>query len=293
VKLNASGSLDWARSYHDASYTNFEGVRVADDGGILLVGAAQASTFDHYGQALAMKVDDSGVIQWQRTYRDRSALQTITGHGGGLLAAGVSEILGRSLELWIIKIDDSGQLGAACTQPVSSFLQVSNITPPVVERPYQVAETSASAVSTGTTKLSGPWDLQQDCIGNTNTPPSCELSYPEPAVLWPANHQMRPISIRNVTDPDGDLVSIQVDTVAQDEPTEGLGDGDTSPDAARSPFVLRAERSGLGDGRVYHIQFSASDGEGGVCSDLVTVCVPHDRATQCVDQGALFPTLDH
>ena len=41
--------------------------------------------------------------------------------------------------------------------------------------------------------------------------------------------------------------------VTQDEPVNGLGDGDTGPDAVTlsDGILLRAERSGTGDGRVY------------------------------------------
>jgi hypothetical protein len=56
------------------------------------------------------------------------------------------------------------------------------------------------------------------------------------------------------TDPDGDPVTVVIAGVTQDEPTNGLGDGDVSPDAVLSggsTVQLRAERSGLGNGRVY------------------------------------------
>ena len=53
--------------------------------------------------------------------------------------------------------------------------------------------------------------------------------------------------------------------------------------------LLRAERSGTGDGRVYHVTFRADDGQGGTCEGTVTVCVPHDQRPGhvCGDQGSL------
>ena len=44
----------------------------------------------------------------------------------------------------------------------------------------------------------------------------------------------------------------------------GLGDGDTCPDALLSgdTVLLRAERTGTGNGRVYRVTFSATDGRG-------------------------------
>jgi hypothetical protein len=100
-----------------------------------------------------------------------------------------------------------------------------------------------------------------------------------------------PVSIAGVVDPDGDPVTLSVTGITQDEPVQGQGSGDTCADATgvgSEAASLRAERSGSGDGRVYHIGFMAEDGRGGRCSGEVIVCVPHDRNRACVDQGKLF-----
>ncbi|HSD10468.1 MAG TPA: hypothetical protein VLF14_05770, partial [Candidatus Binatia bacterium] len=60
---------------------------------------------------------------------------------------------------------------------------------------------------------------------------------------------------------------------------EGLGEG-----VAR----LRAERSGSGDGRVYHLTFVADDGRGGQCTATVEVSVPKNRNREPLDQGGLY-----
>jgi hypothetical protein len=91
-----------------------------------------------------------------------------------------------------------------------------------------------------------------------------------------------------VTDPDNNA-TITIDSVFQDEPTNGQGDGDTDIDAfinADGTVLIRAERSGNGDGRVYHIHFTASDLEGSA-SGVVTVSVPKKKAT-AIDGGELF-----
>jgi hypothetical protein len=60
-----------------------------------------------------------------------------------------------------------------------------------------------------------------------------------------------------------------------------------------SSALLRSERSGLGDGRVYHLSFTATDPDGFSCSGVVTTCVPHDQGqgATCVDQGPLHDSL--
>lgn len=52
---------------------------------------------------------------------------------------------------------------------------------------------------------------------------------------------------------------------------------------------VRAERNGTGNGRVYHIGFTADDGNGGTYTGTVAVCVPHDRHDdECVDDRPLY-----
>jgi hypothetical protein len=94
-------------------------------------------------------------------------------------------------------------------------------------------------------------------------------------------------------DPDGDPVTITITGVTQDEPVDSGDDGNPCPDASGtggSVVQLRAERQGDGDGRVYHIAFTASDGHGSECTGVVSVCVPKHFGPNrtCVDEGSLF-----
>ncbi len=132
-----------------------------------------------------------------------------------------------------------------------------------------------------------------------NHPPVCTGATAGPSTLWPPNHQMVPISITGVTDPDGDPVTITATGITQDEAVRetGIGSGNTAPDASLSPLAVRSERNGNpktpGNGRVYHIDFTADDGKGGSCNGTVKVCVPHDQrpGATCVDGGPLFNSL--
>jgi hypothetical protein len=132
-----------------------------------------------------------------------------------------------------------------------------------------------------------------------NEPPICSAAAASPGVLWPPNHQMVPISITGVTDPDGNPITITATSISQDETVLALGEGSdrTSPDASLDPIAVRSERNGNpktpGDGRVYHVAFTANDGNGGLCSGVVKVCVPHDRrpGAVCVDGGPLYNSI--
>jgi hypothetical protein len=124
-------------------------------------------------------------------------------------------------------------------------------------------------------------------VQNANDPPLASAARPTIACVWPPNHGLVSVGIVGVSD-SNDNATITIDGVWQDEPTSGLGDGDTAVDAfinSDGTVLLRAERDGKGDGRVYHIHFTASDLEGSA-SGVVTVCVPHQKGRGVVDGGA-------
>jgi hypothetical protein len=120
-----------------------------------------------------------------------------------------------------------------------------------------------------------PWLslLQPDACDATchnrppNAPPDCSAAVASPDRLWPPNHRFADIAVEGVTDPDGDPVTITITSVTQDEPLAGRrGAGHTCPDAdgvRSAASLVRAERIGRRDGRVYHVSFTADDGRGG------------------------------
>jgi len=68
--------------------------------------------------------------------------------------------------------------------------------------------------------------------------------------------------------------------VNSNEPVNGLGDGDTAPDwiiTGDLTVNLRAERSGIGNGRIYTITVTCKDACGNSSVGSTTVTVPHDQ----------------
>lgn len=108
----------------------------------------------------------------------------------------------------------------------------------------------------------------------------------DPMILWPPNHKMVKIAIKaNAQDNSGLPVKLGA-TVSSNEPEEGLGDGDMTPDWT-TPVIdqatgvitlqLRAERSGLGNGRTYTVTINAIDEAGNTSIANVEIVVPHDQ----------------
>lgn len=129
-------------------------------------------------------------------------------------------------------------------------------------------------------------------VQNANDPPLASAAQPTIDLLWPPTHGLVAVGITGVSDPDNNA-TIVITSVTQDEPTNGLGDGDTAIDAIidGDAVLVRAERSGKGDGRVYHIHFTASDFEGSA-SGMVTVTVPQSKKKTAVDGGELFNSTE-
>jgi DNA-binding beta-propeller fold protein YncE len=120
-----------------------------------------------------------------------------------------------------------------------------------------------------------------------NRSPDCRSVAPSRTVLTNVNRRLVAITLEGATDPDGDAVTLSVDGVTQDEPVVGSGDH-TSPDAVdegEGELRVRAERNPRGDGRVYRIAFTASDGHSGSCSGTATVSVPRKRHKPAVDSA--------
>lgn len=130
-------------------------------------------------------------------------------------------------------------------------------------------------------------------LGIPSQPPVCDRAYPSVASIWPPNHELIPVQVLGVTDPDGDDVTITIGSIFQDEPVNSLGDGNTAPDGtgvSTDTAAVRAERSGTANGRVYTIGYTADDGQGGTCAGQVLVSVPKSQGKNgaAVDDGAVY-----
>ena len=125
---------------------------------------------------------------------------------------------------------------------------------------------------------------EQRTLKIDTTPPviSCSAS---PNVLWPPNHEMRPVQVAvNVSDNFSGVAGFSLVSVLSSEPALTSGSGNTNSDTANweigTPDLngsLRAERSGSGRGRTYTLVYSARDLAGNQADCRTTVSVPHSQ----------------
>lgn len=124
-----------------------------------------------------------------------------------------------------------------------------------------------------------------DCHCDLDTvPPQIEVTV-SPDVLWPPNHKLvevcATVTTFDVCDPNP---AVTLQSIVSSEPDNGTGDGNTMNDIQGADagsedycFLLRAERSGLGEGRVYTVTYCATDAAGNMTCASADVTVPHDQ----------------
>jgi hypothetical protein len=131
----------------------------------------------------------------------------------------------------------------------------------------------------------GQYDEATMTVSVVDTGPPRRSVALSPAVLWPPNHQLvritATISVDDACDP---TPNVRLLSNESNEPDDGRGDGNTSRDIQDAAFgtddrtfLLRAQRSGLGAGRVSTVTYEARDGSGNATVHRATVSVPHRR----------------
>jgi len=128
-------------------------------------------------------------------------------------------------------------------------------------------------------------DTQDPASGNNNATSVVTVSNAAPTItglstsvstLWPANHKLVDVNLTYVAQDGCGPVSVSI-AVTSNEPVNGPGAGNTSPDwvIVNNTLVrLRAERAGGGSGRVYTITVTATDEAGQATVASVEVAVP-------------------
>ncbi len=112
-------------------------------------------------------------------------------------------------------------------------------------------------------------------------PPTLEEVSVSPNMLWPPNHKYVDVTATVLASDNFDLNPfVTLVSVTSNEPDDGLGDGDTANDIVILDdyhFMLRAERSGNGTGRIYTITYQAADICGNVTTATAEVTVPKSK----------------
>lgn len=121
--------------------------------------------------------------------------------------------------------------------------------------------------------------------------------------MWPPNHEYQTFQVTDFVASVSDsceaslgVSSVVISQVTSDEPENGGGDGNTLNDIVIAgdckSVQLRAERANGGDGRVYTITFTVSDGSGNVGTAMAKVFVPQSQSSgPPVDSGPQYTVM--
>ncbi len=126
---------------------------------------------------------------------------------------------------------------------------------------------------------------EEDPCDPDTEPPTIDITLSR-ETLWPPNHKLvevcATVDVDDNCDPDP---VVELVSITSDEPDNGLGDGDTEDDIQSEDigtddtcFLLRSERQGGGDGRVYTITYCVTDASGNETCASAEVVVPHDQS---------------
>jgi hypothetical protein len=192
-------------------------------------------------------------------------------------------------------VDEYEEMGASATDTCDTELSVADVAGDTVDNrtpgTYEVLYETQDACGNAGEGLS-----RTVVVEDTMGPEIVEGAMP---MLWPPNHRYVTLSLSDCVESVIDACSGEIDVdeagviqaIYSDEPenVNGNGDGNTTDDIVildDSSFMVRAERSGQGNGRVYGIMFDVTDEGGNTVSAECHVGVPHDQSGDApVDDG--------
>jgi hypothetical protein len=169
-------------------------------------------------------------------------------------------------------------LGAATTADICDLAPSLSNNAPALFPPGMTTVTWSSTDDSGNT---GVATQMVDIVDTTAPTLTLALSTDR---LWPPNHRMVRVTANIVaTDTCDPNPQVRLVAITSNEADEGLGDGDMPNDVQGAAFgtddrefLLRAERSGLGNGRLYTVTYRVEDAGGNFAERQATVEVPFD-----------------
>ncbi|OLD11308.1 MAG: hypothetical protein AUI93_04795 [Crenarchaeota archaeon 13_1_40CM_3_52_10] len=113
LKLDENGNVQWQKTYGGTAIDHALSVGLTSDGGFIVAGTTN-SFGAGFVDAWVFKVDESGNVQWQKTYGGPGidhALSVGLTSDGGFIVAGTTNSFGAGfVDAWVFKVDESGNV---------------------------------------------------------------------------------------------------------------------------------------------------------------------------------------
>jgi len=112
MKLNASGTVQWQKTYDSNSGVGARAIRQTSDGGYIVAGLANSSSYE---DILLLKLTTDGNVSWQKTYDNGgrnyvSFIQETSDNGYVLVGWNECPEYSDSADLLIMKLDANGEI---------------------------------------------------------------------------------------------------------------------------------------------------------------------------------------
>lgn len=161
----------------------------------------------------------------------------------------------------------------AATKPATALVSAT------VDLGAVVGPSAYAGFTAGTGGLDANFDvLSWTVSGISDTTPPAVTCSASPAVLWPPNNKLVPISTAvTVTDAGSGPAGFSLLSVTSNEGDIATESKDWAPGTPDTSGLLQASRLGSGTGRVYTLTYQGSDNAGNTATCATMVTVPHDQ----------------
>jgi hypothetical protein len=177
---------------------------------------------------------------------------------------------------------DEGVVNEWTTDPEVELEDADTLTP---TGKFPLGDTTVTLTSTAD---GGEPESDSAIVTVEDTQPPRVRAKADPFYLWPPNHSMHEVEVRlHISDrcSGDDDFDVELRYATSNEPDNDTGDGNTTNDIQGADrgtddrnVMLRAERKGNGNGRIYTLTYRVTDGNGNEKEKEANVHVPHDAS---------------
>jgi hypothetical protein len=168
LNLDASGNVQWQKTYGGAGDDRTSSIQQTTDGGYVVAGntvSFGAGSNDFW----VLKLDASGNVTWQKTYgsndRDRAYSIQQTADGGFVVAGRTTSFGAGGEDSWVLKLDANGEIDASCTFIADTAATITDTTATITFTTVSGVDSAATVTNTSVTGADSAAAIDEQCPG--------------------------------------------------------------------------------------------------------------------------------